>query len=540
MKWILIVGVLAACGGKKQDAGAGSAAPAAKHGELVAVIGECGAVGTTFVSGPPSRSAGKLAFADDHKASPPHPGDGIGDFGYGSGGFAKAGSGATAQGDLDKAVIRRYIKRSIPKFQACYTKQLAAKPKLAGTVKTQFFIDPTGKVTTVKASGLDPTVASCIGDVIKTIEFPKPKGGGGVQVNYPFTFQTDGPGTTLPSNMTSTAHDESGGSGTAMALDEGKMGKDDARQQAIDQARQAGILGTANTGSAIAPIAGALSACATKQPLAYGAFAIEWKGTGTADVIGVDDKAFAACISDAAKQIASASPMRCGVSFGSVPDKDRHAIAIDATDVKLDGNVVDHVATVGSTKTISALGDSFDKHLPKIAATTVAVRGPVWLKPAAATSMAVVNTILKAAAAANVDLVLADASGTSLVDVKPPVPPVDAAKPGSWTGMMPIAATDASEAVVLSITINKDDMFIGISRINEFTEVKGRDWADLEAKLTENKKSAFFSDHTEIEIGGADDATYDDVLHAIAVAKKVGFTSWKVYPADQLTAAPSL
>jgi TPR repeat protein len=37
--------------------------------------------------------------------------------------------------------------------------------------------------------------------------------------------------------------DESGGTGTAMALDEGKMGKKDARQQAIDQARAAGVLG---------------------------------------------------------------------------------------------------------------------------------------------------------------------------------------------------------------------------------------------------------------------------------------------------------
>ena len=28
-----------------------------------------------------------------------------------------------------------------------------------------------------------------VAGVIKNIEFPKPKGGGGVQVNYPFTFR---------------------------------------------------------------------------------------------------------------------------------------------------------------------------------------------------------------------------------------------------------------------------------------------------------------------------------------------------------------
>lgn len=38
--------------------------------------------------------------------------------------------------------------------------------------------------------------------------------------------------------------DESGGTGTAMALDEGKMGQKDARQQAIEQARVAGVLGS--------------------------------------------------------------------------------------------------------------------------------------------------------------------------------------------------------------------------------------------------------------------------------------------------------
>ena len=28
------------------------------------------------------------------------------------------------------------------------------------------------------------------GDVLRGIEFPKPRGGGGVQINYPFTFRT--------------------------------------------------------------------------------------------------------------------------------------------------------------------------------------------------------------------------------------------------------------------------------------------------------------------------------------------------------------
>ena len=97
-----------------------------------------------------------------------------------------------AQGDLDKAIIRRYIKRNIQKITYCYEKQLLAKPGLSGTVSTQFFISPNGNVTASNGSGVDPEVSSCVADVIRGIEFPKPKGGGGVQVNYPFTFRPAG------------------------------------------------------------------------------------------------------------------------------------------------------------------------------------------------------------------------------------------------------------------------------------------------------------------------------------------------------------
>jgi hypothetical protein len=97
-----------------------------------------------------------------------------------------------AQGDLDKAIIRRYIKRNIQKITYCYEKQLLAKPNLSGVVQTQFFITPNGNVATASGSGVDPEVANCVADVIHGIEFPKPKGGGGVQVNYPFTFRPAG------------------------------------------------------------------------------------------------------------------------------------------------------------------------------------------------------------------------------------------------------------------------------------------------------------------------------------------------------------
>ena len=98
----------------------------------------------------------------------------------------------SAQGDLDKAIIRRYIKRNIQKIQYCYEKELLAKPSLSGTVMVNFFITPNGNVASSTGSGVDGTVSSCVAGVIKNIEFPKPKGGGGVQVNYPFNFRPAG------------------------------------------------------------------------------------------------------------------------------------------------------------------------------------------------------------------------------------------------------------------------------------------------------------------------------------------------------------
>jgi hypothetical protein len=92
-------------------------------------------------------------------------------------------------GELDKAVIRRFIKRYTQKLQYCYEKELLAKPSLAGTVTADFTITPNGTVNPSKASGVDPYVAMCISDAIKAIEFPKPKKDGEVTVKYPFTFQ---------------------------------------------------------------------------------------------------------------------------------------------------------------------------------------------------------------------------------------------------------------------------------------------------------------------------------------------------------------
>ena len=50
----------------------------------------------------------------------------------------------------------------------------------------------TGAVQASNGSGFNGEVASCVAGVIKSINFPAPKNGGNVQVNYPFNFHAAG------------------------------------------------------------------------------------------------------------------------------------------------------------------------------------------------------------------------------------------------------------------------------------------------------------------------------------------------------------
>lgn len=94
-------------------------------------------------------------------------------------------------GDLDKAIIRRYLKRNIQRITYCYEKERAVKPSIGGTLTLQFTIAVDGKVTssTSDAGLKDATVESCVVAVVKAIEFPKPKNDAEVLVVYPITFR---------------------------------------------------------------------------------------------------------------------------------------------------------------------------------------------------------------------------------------------------------------------------------------------------------------------------------------------------------------
>jgi hypothetical protein len=93
---------------------------------------------------------------------------------------------------LDKAIIRRYVKRNIEKITYCYEKELLANPGLEGTVTVNFTLNGNGRVLESKASGVDPTVSSCIAQVVSNIQFPKLADAGIYPIKYPFALRPAG------------------------------------------------------------------------------------------------------------------------------------------------------------------------------------------------------------------------------------------------------------------------------------------------------------------------------------------------------------
>ena len=92
-------------------------------------------------------------------------------------------------GDLDREVIRRFLKHNQHKLVDCYDKQLVKRPKLRGSVLAKFTIDAKGSVTASSAAGMnDGDVETCVAKTIQGIEFPAPRSRGAVTATAPLTF----------------------------------------------------------------------------------------------------------------------------------------------------------------------------------------------------------------------------------------------------------------------------------------------------------------------------------------------------------------
>jgi len=114
---------------------------------------------------------------------------------------------AAVRGSLSREVIRRVIRRHINRVRYCYERQLQSEPSLEGRLTIRFTIAATGNSQSAAAvadtlgSG---AVQSCVVQVVRTMRFPAPNGGGVVVVSYPFVFRpgTSTTMTTTTSTMT--------------------------------------------------------------------------------------------------------------------------------------------------------------------------------------------------------------------------------------------------------------------------------------------------------------------------------------------------
>jgi TonB family protein len=104
---------------------------------------------------------------------------------------------AVVMGAIDADAVEAALLRRRDLFRLCYEKEINAEDaKLSGRIAASFVIGATGRVTQagVESTSLNnANVERCVLKVIKDIDdFPIPRGGGVVQVTYPFKFSPQG------------------------------------------------------------------------------------------------------------------------------------------------------------------------------------------------------------------------------------------------------------------------------------------------------------------------------------------------------------
>lgn len=96
-------------------------------------------------------------------------------------------------GSMDPELLRKILREYIPQFRHCYQQELIGNSdKIKGVIDLNFTISAVGKVSKYNIKVKDAQFSSkgvgCMGSVLSLIDFPKPKGGGVVDVRQPLNF----------------------------------------------------------------------------------------------------------------------------------------------------------------------------------------------------------------------------------------------------------------------------------------------------------------------------------------------------------------
>ncbi|MEO5970831.1 MAG: AgmX/PglI C-terminal domain-containing protein, partial [Bdellovibrionia bacterium] len=205
------VDILKGAGGRIQNILGNSAAHLGKGSENLKGFGNfsTGGSGGLALSGSGSGGGGT---AETTLGGLGNKGTGMGRVGTGKG-AAGAGNGivgsqlhvsirtdgpeeAVVMGSIDRDAVAAAIYAHKDEFRLCYEREINAEhPTLAGQIGTSFVIGASGRVTQagIESSSLkNPNAERCVITVLKRIDFPMPRGGGVVEVHFPFKFSAVG------------------------------------------------------------------------------------------------------------------------------------------------------------------------------------------------------------------------------------------------------------------------------------------------------------------------------------------------------------
>lgn len=99
-------------------------------------------------------------------------------------------------GSLSEEIIRSTIRSYRRQIRYCYEQELIRHPELTGKIRVHFVVNSRGLVRSVdgvSTPGLrGTTLQQCVLTKVRTWKFPRPRGGGEVEVFYPFLFAPTG------------------------------------------------------------------------------------------------------------------------------------------------------------------------------------------------------------------------------------------------------------------------------------------------------------------------------------------------------------
>jgi TonB family protein len=101
------------------------------------------------------------------------------------------GGAPGVDGGLTQQEVSAVIRSHLNEIRHCYEQLLQRSPSSAGKVQVKFVVGQNGRVTSANvenSSISDAQMQGCIVGKIRTWEFPRPRGGQVVNVDYPFVF----------------------------------------------------------------------------------------------------------------------------------------------------------------------------------------------------------------------------------------------------------------------------------------------------------------------------------------------------------------